>query len=322
MTTGKFLHIDASEHSEKTLSFLKALASDIRLAILVYLSDRIVNVNEIADALNISPSTATIHVQILEQAGLIRTEVKPASRGLQKLCARTYDQLLIQLPHVNKTPRKNLTIPMPIGAYSDFNVTPTCGLASEHSLIGLLDNPTSFYEPGRIHAQLIWFHEGYVEYRFPNHFPPGTILENLELSMEICSEAPLHHTDWPSDITLWVNGTEVGTWTSPGDFGGKRGLLTPAWWEEKDSQYGLLKVWRVSNEGSFIDGQMIGPTTLADLKLTASPAISVRIGVKPDAYNVGGINIFGEKFGNYPQPIMLRAEYQLDPHLASDQKGE
>jgi predicted transcriptional regulator len=317
-TSGKLLHIDASEYSEATLSIFKALASDIRLSILIYLSDRVVNVNEIADALDISASAATTHVQILEQAGLIRTEVKPASRGLQKLCARTYDQLLIQLPHVSKNSHKTLTITMPIGAYTDFEVRPTCGLVNENHLIGLLDHPTSFYEPDHIHAQLIWFHEGFLEYRFPNQFPNGAIVESLELSMEICSEAPLHHMDWPSDITLWMNGVEVGTWSSPADFGGKRGALTPAWWEEKDSQYGLLKVWRVSHTGSFIDGKIISSVTLGDLAVTASPAIRVRIGVKPDAYNVGGINIFGEKFGNYPQPIILRAEYSLDPTLGNN----
>lgn len=320
-TSGKLLHLDASEHSDKTLGFLKALASDIRLSILIYLSDRVVNVNEIADALGISPSTATTHVQILEQAGLIRTEVKPANRGLQKMCARTYDQLLIQLPRVHSGFRKSLTIAMPIGAYTDFEVYPTCGQASEHALIGLLDDPTSFYEPEHIHAQLIWFHKGYLEYRFPNHFPNGAVLENLELSMEICSEAPLHHDDWPSDISLWINGVEIGTWSSPADFGGRRGVLTPDWWEEKDTQYGLLKIWRVSHEGAFIDGKRIGPATLADLAITASPAIRVRIGVKPDAYNVGGINIFGEKFGNYPQPIVFKAEYTLDPSVSSQGKG-
>ncbi|GHO67889.1 hypothetical protein KSC_067810 [Ktedonobacter sp. SOSP1-52] len=31
-----------------------------------------------------------------------------------------------------------------------------------------------------------------------------------------------------------------------------------------------------------------------------TPYVEVRFGIKPDALNVGGINLFGEKFGNYP----------------------
>jgi predicted transcriptional regulator len=35
----------------------------------------------------------------------------------------------------------------------------------------------------------------------------------------------------------------------------------------------------------------------------------VRVGVKENAANVGGINIFGREFGNYPQDILLRIDY-------------
>jgi len=35
-------------------------------------------------------------------------------------------------------------------------------------------------------------------------------------------------------------------------------------------------------------------------------SIKVRIGVKENAQNVGGINIFGKGFGNYDKDIVLR----------------
>ena len=56
---------------------------------------------------------------------------------------------------------------MPIGGYSDFVVEPTCGLVSATGLIGFMDDPSAFYEPDRLNAQLLWFRAGYVEYRFP-----------------------------------------------------------------------------------------------------------------------------------------------------------
>ena len=306
---GKVLFLDLSDDSEKALTLLKALSSETRLAILDYLRDRPVNVNDIAIALQIAPSSATTHIQILEKAELIRTEIIPATHGLQKLCARTYDSIHIRLEDNNVNAHTSFSVHMPIGQFYDFEVHPTCGLATESGLIGLLDTPATFYEPTHVFAQLIWFRYGYISYRFPNHLPSGAQPTRLDLSAEICSEAPLHHLDWPSDITMWVNGVETGTWTSPADFGGERGLLTPQWWETKDSQYGLLKRWSVAQDGSYIDGRMISSVRIQDLRLDEKPFIEVRLGVKQDAQNVGGMNIFGEKFGNYPQPIVLKVDF-------------
>jgi predicted transcriptional regulator len=288
----------------------KALNSEPRLRILELLSNRLLNVSEIAQALDMPLSTTTSHISILEASGLIRTELKPGERGLQKLCQRVYDRLLIELPGERDTPPQQIIeLSMPIGAYTDFSVTPTCGLVNDSSMIGFSDDPTSFYEPGHTEAQLIWFHQGYVEYKFPNRLPPRVTAESLWLSMEVCSEAPMHHLDWPSDITLWLNGVEIGTWTSPADFGGQRGVLTPDWWSTRSTQYGLLKEWRVNSEGSYVDGVKVSEVCLADLSITDNPFILLRVGVKPDARHIGGINIFGKKFGNYAQDIVMRIQY-------------
>lgn len=108
-----------------------------------------------------------------------------------------------------------------------------------------------------------------------------------------------------------MNGVEIGTWTSPADFGDHRGLLNPSWWEDRNTQHGLLKSWRVTERGSFMDGIHLSDVTCSDLNLMQHPYISVRIGVKPDSRHVGGLNIFGRKFGNYEQDIVLRVEYVL-----------
>jgi predicted transcriptional regulator len=36
----------------------------------------------------------------------------------------------------------------------------------------------------------------------------------------------------------------------------------------------------------------------------------VRIGIKEDAVNIGGMNIFGGRFGNYPQDILMRMRFR------------
>ena len=306
---GRVLHVALDSDNGNSELILKALASSTRLKILELLSSQVLNISEIGQALDVPTSTANLHVNILEEAGLINTELRPATRGLQKVCARAYDTLIVALARGDTTEEHSLEVSMPIGAFVDCQVTPTCGLAGSEGIIGLFDDPTSFFEPERVNAQLLWFHHGYVEYRFPNRLPAQATVASIAISLELCSEAPLHHKEWPSDITMWLNGVEIGTWTCPSDFGGQPGLLTPSWWESWNSQYGLLKVWTVTDSGSFIDGRHISDVTLDDIRIADSPTFTVRIGVKPDARHVGGINIFGRQFGNYPQDIVLRLRY-------------
>ena len=93
--------------------------------------------------------------------------------------------------------------------------------------------------------------------------------------------------------------------TGSADFGGQRGALTPAWWEPRNTQYGLLKVWQVTREGSFVDGVKLGKVKVSELGLEGQKPLTVRSGVKKSAKHVGGFNLFGRYFGNYPQDIML-----------------
>ncbi|PLS79529.1 MAG: ArsR family transcriptional regulator [Chloroflexi bacterium] len=307
---GKTLHFDTNSNPELPVAVLKALASVPRWRILQHLAAGRRTVNELADALELPASTAAAHIKILEEAGLVHTELQAASHGLQKLCNRTYDNLFLALPTSPADLSNVAEVAMPIGGYTAFEVKPTCGLATESALIGFLDDPLSFYEPDHVHASLLWFRSGYVEYTFPNRLPQSAAVVSLQVSMEICSEAPLHNHAWPSDITLWINDCEVGTWTCPADFGGQRGVLTPAWWDNRDSQYGLLKRWLINSEASFVDGRGCGALTIDKLHLSSRRVISVRLGVKPDALHVGGVNLFGRAFGNYAQDLTLRLEYQ------------
>lgn len=308
-TASRDLILQADARNAQAAEVLRALASEPRLRILELLSDQLLNTSEIAAALGLPLSTATLHVGILESAGLLLTERKPAVRGSQKVCARAVDTLHVRLPQSRRRGAETLELSMPIGAYTDLRAVPTCGLASEGGIIGLFDDPTSFFEPERLNAQLLWFHQGYAEYRFPNRVPAGATLESLSVSLELCAEAPLHRTPWPSDITVWLNGLELGSWTCPGDFGGQRGHLTPDWWEDRNSQFGLLKVWSVTTEGAFIDGVRLSDLTVDALDVPSERSIAVRIGVKENAQNVGGLNLFGRHFGNYPQDIVLQARY-------------
>nr|WP_274364144.1 MULTISPECIES: helix-turn-helix domain-containing protein [unclassified Paenibacillus] len=287
----------------------KALSSDLRVAMFKRLLKGSMNVAEIAEVFQIPASTAAVNIKKLEDVGLIHTELIPGTRGTQKMCAAVYSRIIVDTNEEAEQPENFVVVNMPIGHFFECSISPTCGILGEKSIIGELDDPGAFYEPERTTAQLIWFRKGYLEYRFPNRAPHGTVIKNLEITMELCSEAPLSNPDWPSDITLWVNGVEVGTWTCPGDFGGERGLLTPDWWGSGNTQFGLLKTWRVNDRGTFVDGRQISNVVLDKVQPGANSYIVVRIGVKPDAVNDGGINLFGRKFGNYETDLAMRLDY-------------
>ena len=299
--------------AEESFDILNALASKTRLQILKLLCHGKLNVNDIAEKLEMPQSTVSTNITVLEKAGLITVESAAGKKGSQKLCSTVYDELVVQLPYCKekKAGQDTIEVAMPVGLYTNFKVAPPCGLCSTEEIIGLLDVPETFLNPKRAVASLVWFEQGYIEYKFPNNLPPNGVLEALELSLELCSEAPVATPDtannWPSDITLWLNEVEVGTWTSPGDFGGDvRGKLTPNWWKLAGSQYGLLKQWKVTKEGTFIDGNRISGVTLTDLDLRAHTSVKVWIGIKKEAANIGGVNIFGRGFGNYDQDIVLK----------------
>lgn len=288
----------------------QALSSDLRVSIFKQTLKGAMNVAEIAEMFNIPASTAAVNIKKLEDVGLIGTELIPGTRGTQKVCAALYSRIIVET-HAEPGPPDNfVVIQMPVGHFFDCDISPSCGMLSDSSIIGEMDDPKAFFEPDRVNAQLIWFRKGYLEYRFPNRVPPGSSVTNLELTMEICSEAPLSNPNWPSDITLWINGVEAGMWTSPGDFGDERGILTPHWWGAENTQFGLLKNWRINEKGTFIDGRQISNVVLNDVAIDGSPYVVVRIGVKNDAQNVGGINLFGRKFGNYEHDLAMRLDYE------------
>jgi predicted transcriptional regulator len=300
-----FLTIDPNED----IDVLKGLASPVRVSILKLLHDRgKLNVNEISHELKLPQSTVATNVQMLEEAGLIDTETIRAKKGQQKICSARYHEIVVRFePPERKQDNHIVEVAMPLGLFTNAEVSAPCGLCSTEGIVGLLDVPDSFLDPSRVQAALVWFGRGHVEYKFPNNAKLlNKSVESVEFSMELSSEVPGTNLNWPSDITLWVNDIVVGTWTSPGDFGDKRGVYTPNWWKLEGSQYGKLKTWRVADDGTYIDGVRISDVTIDDLDLPKHHSIRMRIGIDARAEHPGGVNIFGEGFGNYDQDIVMR----------------
>ncbi len=301
----RFLTINPNENP----NIVRTLASPLRLRILHLLqSAGPMSVNEISKNMATPQSTIATNVQMLEESRLITTESAKGKRGQQKVCASCFDEIIIRLDASPVEREDNvIEVAMPPGLYTEYQVSTPCGLCSTTGIIGLLDVPDYFLDPNRMQASLVWFGRGYLEYKFPNNAKVlNAAVEMLEFSLELSSEVPGTNSDWPSDISIWVNETMAGTWRSPGDFGDQRGLFTPSWWKLEGSQYGQLTTWRITDEGTFVNGEKVSDVTVADLNLSGHHSIRLRVGIAEDAEHPGGVNIFGRNFGNHDQDILMR----------------
>lgn len=297
----------------------RALSSEQRVRALSALARRVMTVNDIAAELGIAPPKASVHVRVLEEAGLVVSANVPTTKGSEKRCWAKYAGVHLDIPseqpEVEETERCfTEEVTMPIGAYTSVSVTAPCGLASDSGFILPYNSPESLPGAQRLVAELMWFTSGWVEYTFPCTVPPEAEITEIDFIAELCSETIGYNNDWPSDITVWINGFEVGTWRCPGDFGGRRGRLNPEWWLDRDTQHGELKSWSVDSLDCRLDG---ASTTfghnLSTMGIEPGKPVLVRIGNREDAAHVGGVNIFGKHFGDYPQDLILRYRYTLPP---------
>jgi predicted transcriptional regulator len=300
--------------SKETAGFFRALSSPIWVRMLsAILKKPLQNITTLAKEFSLPLSTAALHVKVLEQAGLIAVQEKPGHRGSQKLCSILVEDIYLKLFYrgeLKSNAVREITCSMPLGNYFDCSVAKPCGIAGRDAFISAVDSENAFFNPNRIHAQILWFSSGSVEYRFPNHTLQNSRLLELVFSFEACSEFSGYNNDWPSDITVWINGEETFNFRSSGDYGGKKGLLNPTWWPATHTQYGELHRLEINSKGCLSDDRKTSDLTVQDLRLTEGEYISFRIGVKEDAEYAGGLNLFGEHFGNYSQNIEMIARVE------------
>lgn len=269
------------------------------------------NLIDLAAALKVSRAAITQNMKILVEADLV--EIRPINKqkDTRKACFLKENKFLICFGK-NFDTRNIYASEIPIGQYTQYDAQPTCGLATTTELIGKEDDSRYFADPKRFEASILWFSSGFIEYRLPNYLQKGQTPVELQLSFEVSSEAPGIAENWPSDLTFFFNGTKLGNWTSPGDFGETKGIYTPDWWQANWNQYGLLKLLSINQHGTFIDGLMISPVNLHTLQLNEKSDFCFRITADANAKNAGGMTLFGKNFGNYNQDIKFHVIYE-DP---------
>lgn len=302
------LHV---KNLDEGLEVFKALGSELRINIIKLLQENHeMNMNELATSLGITNGALTSHIKKLEESGIIQVMTERGGHGNQKICKVAVDKIVVDVESEETEEDQNIyNTEVKVGHYSDYNVYPTCGLATSKAIVGEVDDPRYFSHPDRINAGILWFTKGYIEYMIPNLLPSATKIDQITVSLEISSEAPGINNDWPSDISIFLNDVKIGTWTSPGDYGDVQGIFTPDWWFPNWNQYGLLKMIVINKKGTFVDGLKISDVTINQFNLDYKSTVRFKFEIEEDAKNIGGITIFGSEFGNYNQDIKLRIAY-------------
>lgn len=291
---------------ERIFGIACALAHPLRLTILEQLLTQPRSITEIAKINKITNSTAIFHLKLMEKAQLVFSRCQPNKKGKTLIFYINFSEIGISTQPKAQSDIHIFTQSAGVGEYVEACFSKYLRIATSDNIIVLEHNDA--FHSCRFDAQLLCTDGGKFTYAFSNAFAKENTVRRIEFSLELCSESPYFRNDWKSEISFDVNGTEILTYISPGDFGDRRGKLNPPWWANKYTQYGQLVRIAIDREGVWLNGNLSNAITLDCLQLEKSNRLTFSVYTKDDAKYAGGFNLFGKKFGNFEQDIVLRCE--------------
>ena len=155
-----------------------------------------------------------------------RSALLPPIRSLSTFSPARHEEGLVESASID------------VGQYADYEAHPTCGLATREHIVGRFDDPACFSYPERFRAGIVWMAYGYVEYLIPNYISEGAELAELQISLEIASEAPGYVAYYPATSFFSLNGMRLGVYQSKGEYNDRTGTVSPSWWFGNLGQYG------------------------------------------------------------------------------------
>jgi len=300
------LDVTSKSDEDKIVRIGKALSHPIRIKMLNQILKNPRSITELGKLNNLTNSSVIFHLNLLEEAELIVSRVKPNKKGKTLVFYVNFSQIGIATRYNAIDKQSVIEQSVGVGNYQSVAPTGYVRIATENQFFVL--EKDDLYNPIRFDASLICLDNGEITYAFSNAYATRNTVNLIEFSLEICSESPYYCNDWKSEITFAVNDVELGSYLSLGDFGGIRGKLSPAWYDDKYSQYGLLTTVAVDEQGVMINGERVASSpTLHDLNLGSFDKTTLTIKTKESSTFAGGFNIFGKHFGNEPQDIIMRA---------------
>lgn len=305
-------NLDNDDDLPKICITCKALSNRVRLDILRLLQNgsHLLTISEIAQSLGIPKTTAIHHVEILEQAELVVVLYKSSSKGTVRVVGRNIKSTHIchfYPDPVEQQNSKTFTQTHKVGHFLDINCDTYAVVLGDHTIFETTDR----FDTKHFDALLLFTEKGIITYEFSGAVAKNHKVHKLSLSLEICSEAPYFNNNYYSDITFWINGVELCTYLSTGDYGDRRGRLNPEWWPNVNTQYGKLVSLVVTDNGVMLNGIDVNQKINVDsLELDKHDSIKVTFGNKGTSTHIGGMNIFGSCFGDYEQDIVLKIDYE------------
>lgn len=304
------LNIEKEEDDENILKIGIALSSPIRIAILKQVNKQGKTLSELAKLNFVSFSSIVFHANILEDAKLVQIKTIKTKNGNSKLVIKGCVEINMDFDDLSPMPsqRKICHKSVPVGYYTNAEFGNNNGFVIE-SVFHSFYEDTPFLD-NRLEADLIYSNKGFVEYSFDNSEFRNKNIDEISFSLEICSEVPYYNNDFESLIGFSINGIEVTDFVSPGDFGGRRGRVSPSDSSVNATQYGQLKTIVVNSKGVYLDGVLTNKgITLSDLRLSENNHILFKVISKKMNGSYGGFNIFGKNYGDYAQDIDMFVSY-------------
>lgn len=290
----------------------EALGNETRLKIIKLLqkSPFIRSVPQLVKELSIPKTTLMHHLTKLEEVNILSIFYKSSRHATVRYIGRDLRSLHVTL-YCNEEEQTMQTFSevqsLGVGQFTDFSGI-ALSFATKKELFRLITD--CCFIPQRFDAGLVYANFGKITYYFNNNTAKQYRITELNLSLEICSEAPYFDNEQKSDITFWINRQEIATYRSEGDYGDRRGKLNPEWWPNINSQYGKLLVLTIREECVLLNGELAtSKVRLSDLALQNGNKIVVTLGNKDTAEYPNGFNLFGKDFGDFAQDICLELKY-------------
>ena len=313
----KIIHdIEGTKVTTHLAALGRALSSPVRIQMNRLVNKKNMLASEIAAELNLPLSSTIFHLNILEDAGIIKKSFSTKGKGTLHWYTYGSNMAVIRFRNSNGDSKPESIEPyiyhINIGEYIDAEFSDQCGIATNERQI-MSGDPHNVFVAGRHDAQIIWSQSyGSLLYAIPNNYAQHGKLDEIKISLEICSEAPGFNNDYPSDITFSINGLETCTLISPGDYGDRYGKFTPSWWYPESTKYGILTNISIRSNGVFLNERLVNKSIcLHDLRHQETNKTTFGIAVKKIAQHPGGFNIFGSTFGDKAQHIIFTATYRL-----------
>ncbi len=300
---------------DKIVNACQALGNKERFCILKRLLLTPMTLVEIVNEFGLSNSSVMYHLKLLIDAGFVKASYLPSKKGKTQLFYSSLYVLNIDFFKKVFTPAfSTIRKSVPVGAYTDAYFDANFRIRDKDTNMCLRFNKNDVFNNQRFNANSLWTECGFVEYSFSNDFIDEnniSKLKRIDFSVEVCSEVFLYRNDYKSEIFFYINGIELCSFISSGDYGERRGKYTEEIIPPTNSQYGNYVNVAVTNEGVLLNEKLVNTAvTLSDLHLIKDNKIKFKLGNKKDSPQNGGFNIFGKGIGEHNIDIELAAVFE------------